>query len=809
MSSKTITISLDRGDALAPLKDGERLQVDAYEKAHEFLKETLQKAREHKADAAREGVESLSRIHEAIFVGGARGTGKSAFIISLEEYIKGADKDISGSIHFCKPIDPTLLNDDESFLNIIVAKLHDEVQQARRPARQSSLPARRHCDDQNAAYHEALEKVASAMEGLESKDPTPGMERILFNKNGLGLYDHLQRFYAEVCRKLDCDLVVLPIDDADMAPQWTFDILDVIRRYLACPLILPIVTGDMKQFRHVVATKFHDDLNKVAEIRFSKIDDLADQFLAKILPVERHIEMQSILDIAQVHEIFIESRIHSSSKRVHFLAFCWLLDHIIHHRHNGTDIKVTYSYPRSIREVKQWLTVISESFFSMPIDGVYTNRDQVNGASERAREISRSIRDARSDKSAEMLFKIFDGLITYSHWQHDLVNQTRFKAEMEIISPRGLFSARPLADLSWFNAMQCPDKLGLFEWNASVQETFRKSENPFPIDIFFPKTFAPFPPLEPYSKYAIITRSQMGKIETSEAKILASLFTYDNYYTDYQATNLVFFGKAFELVANSLLGEKYDHNIYDIFLGQPYHSYFSAFPSRMQMGVGEFESGDDNIKRTIIKHEDIELVTEYIVAWRKKYLDCSPSSILIQSAMNKAFGLFVHMKLHKTLFGDSLFDVIERFRRVILNSFAAYEKDTLSGDRRVVLHNVALGKQESIKSVESWENNDQAFRINIRPLLSPGSITYSIANHPIFAMVGTANDARYSKAIETKLELHEIRVTSTVRSLPTVSDEKSAKDFARDVYYMFKDKLISVGGKKSETNRDLLFDIIR
>lgn len=47
-----------------------------------------------------------------------------------------------------------------------------------------------------------------------------------------------------------------------MAPQRACEILDVIRRYFACPLIVPVVTGDIGQYQHIVAREFNEKLNK-------------------------------------------------------------------------------------------------------------------------------------------------------------------------------------------------------------------------------------------------------------------------------------------------------------------------------------------------------------------------------------------------------------------------------------------------------------------------------------------------------------------------------------------------------------------
>ncbi|HEY0836999.1 MAG TPA: hypothetical protein VGE72_24015 [Azospirillum sp.] len=185
-----IVISVDRGDHAERLGANERLQMHAYAQVAAYLPTSLTHAqavldRDSRSAERKDGRE-LPRVHDAIFIEGGRGTGKTAFILNLKSQVF---EDDAKRIHFCEPIDPTLVNKGESFLNVVIAKLHDEVKQ------RSGKPERhdRHHTDHSAFYYEALEAVSHGMEALGGKDQTPGMERILVRRNDLGLQRHLHR----------------------------------------------------------------------------------------------------------------------------------------------------------------------------------------------------------------------------------------------------------------------------------------------------------------------------------------------------------------------------------------------------------------------------------------------------------------------------------------------------------------------------------------------------------------------------------------------------------------------------------------
>ncbi|MBF0375598.1 MAG: hypothetical protein HQL39_19580 [Alphaproteobacteria bacterium] len=328
-------ISLDEGDKARRFdKQDERLQQRSYSDVDEFLKQSLADVSAcAQTRAGRATSNEPPRAHDAIFVDGARGTGKTAFLLN----IKGAMS--SEGFHFCSPIDPTLLEKNETFLNVIIAKLHDEVK--RRPERRMGTD-----------YHKALDGVSRAIATISDGETTqPGMDRILSHREGIGLIGSLDTYYAEVCNVLGKNAVVLAIDDIDMSFKDAFGVLDTIRRYLASPLIIPVVTGDFSLYRHLVSERFRRDLSGKRGVQETTFDSahLAEEYLRKVLPTHRRTSLLTAPQLIEQHEIELRFGL----KTAPLSTVLWFLKHLMYRQTNGVEGSHPDFLPQSTRGLVQ------------------------------------------------------------------------------------------------------------------------------------------------------------------------------------------------------------------------------------------------------------------------------------------------------------------------------------------------------------------------------------------------------------------------------------------------------------------------
>ncbi|WP_139441378.1 hypothetical protein [Aeromonas veronii] len=240
-------------------------------------------------------------VHDAILISGGRGTGKSIFLYNAktlwdEQSNKEPNKP---NIKFLDPIDPTLLQDNDSFSNVIIANIyncvHEKIQG--KPQKESQK------------FYDCLRKLAESIEDVD-KQQLGGLDKLMHYSSGIRVQDNFYNFVKEAITLLGCDALVLPIDDVDMALGKAYDVLEEIRRRLCCPFIIPLVSGDPDLYEHLVKINFGKSIiNKdLKEIKSTEetdqknnnspekrlLDNLPNAYLTKVLPHHYRITLQSI-----------------------------------------------------------------------------------------------------------------------------------------------------------------------------------------------------------------------------------------------------------------------------------------------------------------------------------------------------------------------------------------------------------------------------------------------------------------------------------------------------------------------------------
>ncbi|WP_270657461.1 antiviral RADAR system adenosine triphosphatase RdrA [Aeromonas sp. Y293-4] len=256
----------------------------------------------NKAEAAESRSLNELREHNAISIDGERGTGKTAVLVNLKSYLNQDEhKSILSKVHILDPVDPTLLENGESlFLHIIVAAvLHDKdvkEQQRNKPDKARSL-------------NQTLEKLAQSLESVETQQDRYGMDKVRAMFSNKQLADCVQDFFREVLGLLGKQLLILPIDDVDTSLNRAFENLEIVRRYLATPYVLPIVCGDRKLYNDVTWRDFHGRLTKDSSYRRKEAYDtavlLAAEYQRKTLPFPRRLTMPEVSRYWQQSNIYL------------------------------------------------------------------------------------------------------------------------------------------------------------------------------------------------------------------------------------------------------------------------------------------------------------------------------------------------------------------------------------------------------------------------------------------------------------------------------------------------------------------------
>lgn len=275
------------------------LPLTVYQQLATFIHEAVKKV----PDFGTSPDINAGRSHNAVSVDGTRGTGKTAVLVNLRKYLESDEehRKLLADIHILTPIDPTLLEENESlFLHIIVAALlsDKEVQRA-----QNSHSIK------DQALNKSLEQLANALASVEKQNSDYGMAKLraLFGNQRLAAC--VQDFFKATLDLLGKKLLVLPIDDVDTSLNRAFENLEIIRRYLTTPFVLPIVSGDRALYREVTWRDFHGRMTKDSKFRadeaYTQALELADEYQRKLLPLPRRLEMPDIHKYLQDREIIL------------------------------------------------------------------------------------------------------------------------------------------------------------------------------------------------------------------------------------------------------------------------------------------------------------------------------------------------------------------------------------------------------------------------------------------------------------------------------------------------------------------------
>ncbi len=79
---------------------------------------------------------------------------------------------------------------------------------------------------------------------------------VALKQEGMELEQHLHRLFRLITQILGCQALILPIDDIDMVPERGYDVLEVLRKYLVSPYVIPIVSGQYEVYHHLVENYF-------------------------------------------------------------------------------------------------------------------------------------------------------------------------------------------------------------------------------------------------------------------------------------------------------------------------------------------------------------------------------------------------------------------------------------------------------------------------------------------------------------------------------------------------------------------------
>ena len=283
-----------------------------YKKIVKLISDRINEIKEYKTNKF--DIDNINEVkmHDAILVYGSRGNGKSTIMINLQDFITGEYKikdaeNMEGRVKIFDTIDPTIQEEDEDFLLVILSTILKEVEETQQDRYTN-----------RDSFYDSLEKVLNIVEATRSKKKydIDIFDKFYGLKSGVGLAEELHKLFKYTKDIFAVDILIIPIDDVDMNLKQGYQIADSIRKYMSSPYIIPIVAFNIRQMR--VVTKFHkyNEFNLKIDSSFdsdelSFLQSLPNDYLSKVFPPNRRIYLKSVFEILK--EATGENRTHNIS----------------------------------------------------------------------------------------------------------------------------------------------------------------------------------------------------------------------------------------------------------------------------------------------------------------------------------------------------------------------------------------------------------------------------------------------------------------------------------------------------------------
>ncbi|END9084403.1 hypothetical protein ABPD32_001622 [Yersinia enterocolitica] len=686
------------------------------------------------------------REHNAITIDGARGTGKTAVLVNLKSYLK--DRDVLKDVHILDPVDPTLLENSESlFLHIIVAAvLHDKdvkEQQRNKPDKARSL-------------NQTLEKLTQSLESVETQQDRHGIDKVRAMYSNKQLADCVQDFFREVLCLLGKKLMILAIDDVDTSLNRAFENLEIVRRYLATPHVLPIVCGDRELYNDVTWRDFHGRLTKDSSYRrkdaYEKAVELAAEYQRKILPFPRRLTMPPVSKYWQQSNIYLR---------------------------DGQQAEVM-----PLRNFIAWLEIflagpvngLEGSQLSLPIPSIRALMQLVRHCSDLIPQLPASIRSANNELDVRKNWQI------QNPPQEDLASSDRNimvqrLAEYFCYEPKGgIVYLLLLAKQQWTRGRaseSSKQRCSIFDTplfqplthTATNFELFDKTDNlsawaislakrlpeEWLAGIKSQKTMLPYPLAEiginsskkwDYAKeIQQTTIANLDDEKKSKSIFLIDLLAQHNFYTNAKQTMLLNIGRIFELIIASITESLSEEAIHAIFSRAPFFSTAALAPTKTILMDAKASAGEDNSAEadSAEGHDSSALIrklSEEINEWRQTHgieqIELSPW--LVYKVFNKVYSQLASGNKFPSFITniDWALNMAAYAFYATWFAFGSFEKGELFG-----LPNVIATTNINPEKLKNYTSNDQ-FNVNVKPILeafenenSLKAVSIVLAKHPL------------------------------------------------------------------------------
>ncbi len=262
---------------------------------------------------------------------GGRGYGKTSSVLNFIKILENIDSkddyysDLIGEnkskvyentkFHKLDLIDPTLISDNESILEMVVSKIYGQIKDNLKKTDDYELQGKvmkllketyKNIKTINEKKEDRLKKEIYSENILETIERLDSSANIRNNiKNMVDLYFEIINSDNR-SRENKNNVLIIPIDDIDMNLENAIELIEEIRRYLILPNVLILLAFDEKQMLDIIKENF---LKKYSDKKdtSSRIDihcyELANNYLLKLIPPDNRLYTPNL------SELFLTSKV--------------------------------------------------------------------------------------------------------------------------------------------------------------------------------------------------------------------------------------------------------------------------------------------------------------------------------------------------------------------------------------------------------------------------------------------------------------------------------------------------------------------
>uniref|UniRef100_UPI0022E88CEB hypothetical protein n=1 Tax=Aeromonas sp. QDB20 TaxID=2989835 RepID=UPI0022E88CEB len=647
-------------------------------------------------------------VHDSILISGGRGTGKSIFLYNAKTLWAEQNDKNKPDLHFLDPVDPTLLQDNDSFSNVIIANIFNSVHKHIHGKPQT----------ETTEFYNRLRKLAESIEEVD-KQQLGGLDKLMHYSSGVRVQNNFYRFVKEAITLLCCDALVLPIDDVDMALGKAYDVLEEIRRRLCCPFIIPLVSGDPDLYEHLVKINFgksivSKDIQEIESTKKRLLDSLPNAYLTKVLPHHYRITLQSIdaitaqLKIKWSNNNFIPYVCKSTDDTYQDrLLSCFFGPK--HDDEKGRD----FPWPKSSRELGQMVRLLRPD-------------------------------DLQSKEETDKYRSLLENLKTWSSASQHGASYTLALSALEFKSP---CRASQLIAFNLHKQAKLDIPWARYNFTKDQIDAINNYKNSSPVlranqllieDSLRSNILRSMPPIELHLDKMSITGENA---KNEKYPFLLAIYTYNAYYGTQGNKQLkVYFSKAFEILATSILNAARCHNgidkrtFSDILNDAPFYSVYNLSPTK-QVDEEKQDEKDESSVDTIGAENCDNFIAE-LEKWninRRESISTlftNPAQriSLLSAVFNKIFTQISYLRMvFEVDKGDNLVDLSLRFKYIVLNAFGFFLKE--SGSR--ITANTAIDAAQKTLRNDNEFKKTPTYKGNVEWINEEGNEKYKEFIHAI------------------------------------------------------------------------------